>query len=66
MRTTKRRNNTRGVHAFAGACLLTGALLLPHARLTPVLIGMGLAGLIQWTWKSYRNSSSTEQEDGAE
>jgi len=35
--------------AFAGACLLTAALLLPHAPIRPLLAGMGLAGLIRWT-----------------
>lgn len=34
--------------AFLGACFLTGAMLLPHARMAPVVAGMALAGLIQW------------------
>jgi hypothetical protein len=35
---------------FLGACLLTGALLLPHGRFGPVIGGMVLAALIQWVW----------------
>jgi hypothetical protein len=35
---------------FLGACFLTGALVLPHTRLAPVLTGMALAGLIQLAW----------------
>ena len=37
---------------FAGACLLTGALLIPHAGLTPIIKGMGLAAVILgvWSW----------------
>lgn len=35
---------------FFGACFLTGALLLPHAGLGPLLAGMALAGLIQLAW----------------
>jgi hypothetical protein len=35
---------------FLGACLLTGALLLPHAAIVPVIGGMVLAGLIQVAW----------------
>ena len=38
------------VQCFCGACLLTVALLLPHAPLAPVLAGLALAGLIQWGW----------------
>jgi len=38
------------VQCFGGACLLTVAMLLPHAPLGPVLAGLGLAGLIQWIW----------------
>ena len=33
-----------------GSCLLTGAALLPHAPLRPVLAGMALAALIQYIW----------------
>jgi hypothetical protein len=35
---------------FLGACLLTAAILLPHANPAPVVVGMLLAGLVQWTW----------------
>lgn len=35
---------------YLGACFLAGALLLPHAGPGPVLLGMALAGLIQWIW----------------
>jgi len=35
---------------FFGACLLTGAALLPHARVRPVLAGMALAGVIYYGW----------------
>ena len=35
---------------FFGACLLTGAALLPHARPAPVLAGMALAAGLQWVW----------------
>ena len=33
-----------------GACLLTTALLLPHAKASPVRTGMLLAALVQWGW----------------
>jgi hypothetical protein len=52
MRTRKRASDPTPIHAFAGACLLTAALLLPHGHLRPVLSGMGLAGLIQWSWRA--------------
>jgi hypothetical protein len=35
---------------FFGACVLTGALLLPHANTVPVIAGMLLAALVQWGW----------------
>jgi hypothetical protein len=35
---------------FFGACLLTAAFLLPHAKVVPVIAGMLLAALVQWTW----------------
>ena len=35
---------------FFGACLLTAALLLPHANAGPILAGMLLAALVQWGW----------------
>jgi hypothetical protein len=38
------------LQAFAAACLLTAALLLPHASPLPVLAGMVLAGVIRWVW----------------
>lgn len=40
--------------AFLAACLLTAALMLPHAALWSVLAGMVLAGLIRWRWDNYR------------
>jgi len=52
MRFPKHARDPGPMHAFAGACLLTAALLLPHAPVRPVLAGMGLAGLIHWTWRS--------------
>lgn len=54
MRFSKRASDPGPIHAFAGACLLTAALLLPHAHVRPVLAGMVLAGLIRWTWGLYR------------
>jgi hypothetical protein len=33
-------------HFFIGSCILTGALLLPHAPLHDILIGIGLAVLL--------------------
>ena len=36
--------------AFLGACLLTGALLMPHAGMEPVIAGLALAAVIQWAW----------------
>jgi hypothetical protein len=44
------------VQCFAGACLLTLAALLPHARIAPIATGMILAGLIQWVWWRSRNN----------
>ncbi|HLG57198.1 MAG TPA: hypothetical protein VI485_17795 [Vicinamibacterales bacterium] len=35
---------------FLGACLVTAALLLPHAAAGPVVAGMALAGVLQWGW----------------
>jgi len=35
---------------FLGACLLTGAALLPHAPVRPVLAGMAAAGVIHYAW----------------
>ena len=35
---------------FFGACLLAGAVLLPHANAVPVIAGMLLAALVQWGW----------------
>jgi hypothetical protein len=46
----QRRGRTMQWKFFLGACFLTGALLLPHAGLKPVLAGMALAGLIQLAW----------------
>ena len=39
---------------FLGACLLTGALLFPHAKPWPVIGGMVLAGLMQLLWVRLR------------
>ena len=36
--------------AFLGACLLTGAALLPHVAARPVLAGMALAAIIHYGW----------------
>lgn len=38
---------------FIGACLLTGALLLPHGGAGPVIAGMLLAALVQWGWSRF-------------
>jgi hypothetical protein len=62
MRTSKRGFDPAQIHGFAGACLLVAALLLPHARVRPVLSGMGLAGLIQWTWHSRRKPRDPDDE----
>ncbi len=35
---------------FLGACLLTGALLLPHVGAVPVVAGFVLARVIQLAW----------------
>jgi hypothetical protein len=35
---------------FFGACALTAAVLLPHANPAPVIAGMLLAALVQWSW----------------
>jgi len=35
---------------FFGSCLLTGAALLPHAPIRPVLGGMALAAFIRYAW----------------
>jgi hypothetical protein len=35
---------------FFGASFRTGALLLPHARATPVVAGIALACALQWGW----------------
>jgi hypothetical protein len=35
---------------FLGSCLLTGAALLPHTRVRPVLGGMALAAFIRYAW----------------
>jgi hypothetical protein len=39
---------------FLGACLLTGALLSPHANAGPVIAGMVLAGILQMLWARIR------------
>jgi hypothetical protein len=39
---------------FFGACLLTAALLLPHASVVAVVAGMVLAAFVQWTWSRFR------------
>ena len=55
-RAPKRDPGLPRFQPFAGACLLTGAMLLPHAPATPVLAGMVLAGAILWAWNLYRRS----------
>jgi hypothetical protein len=35
---------------YFGACLLTAAMLMPHAATGPLLAGMVLAGVIQVVW----------------
>jgi hypothetical protein len=40
---------------FFGACLLVGALLLPHAGWRPVAAGMVLAGVIRWLSRRRRH-----------
>lgn len=37
-----------GLQPFLAACVLTGALLLPHAPLGPLLLGMLLAAVVRW------------------
>ena len=41
---------------FLGACLLTGAVLLPYVKAGPVIAGMVLAGLIQIAWSRLTGS----------
>jgi hypothetical protein len=41
---------------FLGACLLTGALLLPHAPVRSILGGFGLAAVVHLTWRWTRSS----------
>ena len=45
-----RQGRTMPWKFFLGSCFLTGALLLPHADVGPLLAGMALAGLIQLAW----------------
>jgi hypothetical protein len=33
---------------FLGACFLTAAVLLPHARVRPVVAGSALAAVLRW------------------
>lgn len=35
---------------FAGASFLTGALLLPHVAVRPVMTGIALAAVLRWGW----------------
>ena len=35
---------------FLGACLLTAAVLQPHAPTRSIIGGIGLAALAQWAW----------------
>ena len=35
---------------FLGACILTGAALLPHSKAAPVFGGMVLAALMHWAF----------------
>jgi hypothetical protein len=49
---------------FLGACLLTGAILQPHAPAKSIAGGMGLAGLVLWTWAlASRHRSRRERHD---
>jgi hypothetical protein len=43
---------------FFGACFLTGALLLPHAPVLPLIAGMILAGVVRWGWYQSRRSAT--------
>jgi hypothetical protein len=42
---------------FIGACLLTGALLIPHAGPGPVIGGMVLAAALRWGWSHVGGSN---------
>ena len=46
---------------FLAACLLTGALLLPHGKAAPVVAGMLLAGLIQLVWAFTRRADGKHE-----
>ena len=39
-----------GWEFFLGACLLTGAAILPHAAPKTVAAGMALAAVLRWLW----------------
>ena len=43
---------------FFGACFLTGAVLLPHAGIKPVVEGMALAAVILGLWWFFGQESS--------
>ena len=55
-----RASDSGPIHAFAGACLLTAALLFPHAPRRPVIGGMALAGLIRYGWLYYRRPNDPD------
>jgi hypothetical protein len=44
-------DRSAALHGFLAASLLTIALLLPHSRLLPVALGIGLAALLRWSWR---------------
>jgi hypothetical protein len=41
---------------FLGACFLTGAILLPHAPLRPVIGGMAMAAVLRAAWDVWMRS----------
>lgn len=49
---------------FLGACLLTAAILQPHAPARSILGGMGLAGIALWAWGLVSRHRSREQRLG--
>jgi len=62
MGTSKRGIDPVQIQAFAGACLLSAAILLPHAHVRPVLAGTALAGVIRWTWRVSRRSRRNDRD----
>jgi hypothetical protein len=45
---------------FLGACLLTAAVLQPHAPAKSIVVGMGLAGLVLCAWALASRARSRE------